>query len=80
MTLIDSENLRFIWGLVENYSHVLKDMSDDAACFWLLKQIRENIHLNHAEMVEIKAYIGSRIHLIRDLENPENIQGYGAPV
>lgn len=73
MTLIDSENLRFLWGLVENYSHLLKDMSDEAACFWLLKKLRGNIHLNHSEMTEIKSYIGSRIHLIRDVSSSQSI-------
>ncbi len=76
MTLIDSENLRFLWGLVENYSHLLTEMSDDAACFWLLKRIRDNIHLNHAEMDEIKTYMSSRIHLIRDIANSESARNY----
>lgn len=79
MTLIDSENLRFLWGLVENYGHLLQDMSDEAACFWLLKKIRGNIHLDPTEMTEIKRYLSSRIHLIRDIANSESIQNYPVP-
>lgn len=79
MTLMNSENLRFLWGLVENYSHLLQDMSDEAACFWLLKKMRGNIHLDHRELTEIKGYLGSRMHLIRDIANSESIQNYPAP-
>ena len=61
--------------MVETYSHVLQDLSDDAICLWLSKKIKDSIYLNHDEMIEIKAYILSRCHLIRDVANSQGQQG-----
>ena len=76
MISFDSTHLRLIWSMVETYSHVLQDLSDDAICLWLSKKIKDSIYLNHDEMIEIKAYILSRSHLIRDVANSQGQQGY----
>ena len=76
MISFDSTHLRLIWSMVETYSHVLQDLSDDAICLWLSKKIKDSIHLSHAEMTEIKAYILSRSHLIRDVANSQGPPSY----
>lgn len=72
MISFDSEHLRLIWSMVETHSRMLKDLSDEAICFWLLKKIKDTIYLSPAEMGELKTYILSRRHLIRDIANSQN--------
>lgn len=71
MISFDREHLRLIWSMVETHCYVLKDLSDDAICLWLLKKIKDNVYLSHDEMNEIKAYILSRSHLIREVANTQ---------
>ncbi|EKV01184.1 hypothetical protein Lepto7375DRAFT_3327 [Leptolyngbya sp. PCC 7375] len=69
MISFNSEHLRLIWSMVETYSYILEGLSDEAICLWLLKKIKDNIHLSHDETNEIRAYIRSRSHLIREVAN-----------
>ena len=73
MVSFDSEHLRLIWGMVEAHSYVLQDLSDEAICLWLQKKVTDNICLNSDDMDEIKAYISSRSHLIRDMTNSQSL-------
>ncbi|MEM7063966.1 MAG: hypothetical protein AAF572_12485 [Cyanobacteria bacterium P01_B01_bin.77] len=73
MISFDSEHLRLLWSMIETHSRMLEGLNDEAICFWLLKKIKDTIYLSPDEMDELKAYILSRGHLIRDIANS---QGY----
>lgn len=72
MISFDSEHLRLIWSMVETHSRMLADLNDEAICFWLLKKLKDTIYLSPDEMGELKAYILSRRHLIRDITNSQS--------
>lgn len=72
MISFNSEHLRLLWGMVETHSHMLQDLSDDAICLWLQQKIKDNIHLSHDDMNEMRAYILSRSHLIREVANSQS--------
>ena len=73
MISFDSKHLHLLWSVVEAHSHVLQGLSDEALCLWLQKKIKDSIYLSHEDMTEIKAYITSRSHLIRDVANSQNL-------
>lgn len=72
MISFDSEHLRLLWSMVETHSYVLQDLSDEALCLWLQKKLKDSTYLSHDDMHEIKAYIVSRSHLIRDVASSQN--------
>ncbi|MGD1953305.1 MAG: hypothetical protein ACFB14_27215 [Leptolyngbyaceae cyanobacterium] len=53
--------------MVETHRHILQDLSDDAICLWLQQKVNDSTYLHNDDMDEIKAYISSRSHLIRDV-------------
>lgn len=72
MISFDSEHLRLIWSMVETHSRMLEGLNDEAICFWLIKKIKDTIYLSPDEMGELKAYILSRRHLIRDIASAQS--------
>ena len=66
------EHLHLLWSLVETHSQVIQGLNDDAICFWLLKKIKDTIYLSREDTAEIKTYILSRCHLIRDVACTQN--------
>ncbi|MEO0349217.1 MAG: hypothetical protein AAF282_04110 [Cyanobacteria bacterium P01_A01_bin.15] len=73
MISFQREHLHLLWSLVETHSQVIQGLNDDAICFWLLKKIKDTIHLSRDDAFEIKHYILSRRHLIRDVACSQNI-------
>ncbi|NEQ52195.1 MAG: hypothetical protein F6K11_18985 [Leptolyngbya sp. SIO3F4] len=73
MISFDSEHLRLIWTMVETHGHLLQDLSDDAISLWLQQKIKDNIHLSSNDMGEIRAYILSRSHLIREVASSQDM-------
>lgn len=67
MISFDSKHLHLIWSMVETHRHILQDLSDDAICLWLQQKVNDSTYLHNDDMDEIKAYISSRSHLIRDV-------------
>lgn len=67
MTLINSLHLRLVWGIVEAHSRLLQDLSDEALCSWILKNVKKRLCLTYEEAGAIQQYVSSRTHLIRDI-------------
>ncbi|MDB9525335.1 hypothetical protein PN498_05000 [Oscillatoria sp. CS-180] len=67
MLPIDSSHLRLIWSIVETHSYLFQELSDEAICFWILKNVQERIYLDHEEVGIVQRYVSSRTSLIRDL-------------
>ena len=73
MISLDSKHLHLIWRMVETHRHILQDLSDEAICLWLQQKVNDSIYLHNDDMDEIKAYISSRSHLIRDVANSQSL-------
>lgn len=60
--------LNQIWKLVDNTpNNQLLGLSDHALVDWLSQRVAERQDLTHVELNMVKAYIQSRIILIRDM-------------
>lgn len=67
MVPVDSLYVRMIWDIVNSQSHLFLELSDEAICIWVLKAIKDRIHLPHDELQLLESYVLSRIHLMRDM-------------
>ena len=67
MISVDSSHVRLMWDIVSSHSHMFHGLSDEAICLWILRTIKDKIHLNHDEMTALQEYVSSRTSLIRDI-------------
>ena len=67
MIEIDSLHIRMMWDIVNSHIHVFRGLSDEAISLWVLKAVKDQIHLNYEEAKGLEAYISSRTSLIRDI-------------
>ncbi|WP_299414137.1 hypothetical protein [Acaryochloris sp. IP29b_bin.148] len=60
--------LNQVWKLVDTIPHhQLLGLSDSALVDWLSQRLAERQELTHDELETVKAYIQSRLTLIRDM-------------
>ena len=67
MIEIDSLYVRMTWDIVHSHIHTFSELSDEAICLWILRAIKDQIHLSSEEAKTLEAYISSRTGLIRDI-------------
>ena len=67
MITVDSLYVRMMWDIVDSHRYIFSGLSDEAICLWILKAIRDQIHLSHDELKELEAYVLSKTSLIRDI-------------
>lgn len=64
---VTSSTLRQIWSVIEsNHASLLLRLNDTELLQQLLRQLADKTQLNGAEICGVRAYIYSRIPLIRD--------------
>lgn len=60
--------LRQLWSLIETtQSNLLLKLDDATLVQWLLKQFRQECHLNPEEVNILSDYLSNRLSLIREL-------------
>lgn len=63
---IDSTHLRLIWRIIEAHGYLLKGLNDEALCSWVIKNLKEKIHISHEDLGLVQQYVYNRTQLIRD--------------
>ncbi|MEL6221756.1 MAG: hypothetical protein AAFR31_03820 [Cyanobacteria bacterium J06627_8] len=65
---VESSTLRVLWTIVEDaVSQDVFEMSDTALIAMLMRQVSNQVMLTGDEVNALYAYIGSKLHLIRDI-------------
>jgi hypothetical protein len=65
---VESSTLRVLWAIVERSpSRDVFELSDPALTSMLMKQVSAQITLTGDEINALYAYIGAKLHLVRDI-------------
>jgi hypothetical protein len=66
--IFDSSLLRILWSVVEEINlRDLLTLSDTALAALLLRQVSRRVLLSGTDQEHLHRYIGTKIHLIRDM-------------
>lgn len=70
---IESSTLRILWTVVEDVpSHDVFALSDTALIALLMQRVSHHMLLTGEEVNSLYAYIGAKLHLIRDIASFHN--------